>query len=133
MPTYEGNKDEIEALEKSFINNYYVSKVLSYISNSLVIIAFVVYLTFARHRIKVGYAFLIIWTIVFILLAFVPHATEFSHSSTLLIILGTFISIFSALVAIHLVYSTIRLHIKRKIQYYEQIKIHKQKQKNGKS
>ncbi|ADE19897.1 hypothetical protein [Mycoplasma crocodyli] len=131
LPKFEGTNSDIEAQEKTFITNYYLGKVMSYISNSLVIIAFVIYLTLARHRVQVGYGFFISWIIVFTLLGFVCHVSPYSHHSNGLIAIGALTSILTTSVLIYLIYSAIKLHIERKVQYYEYYKIHKQKNKNG--
>ncbi|WP_426461046.1 hypothetical protein [Mycoplasma hafezii] len=103
------------------------SFVLSYIGNSLIIIFFVIYVWLAARKIKVGYCFFIIWTVLFIALASMPfiHGSAGQHPIQLAI--GIIIAILSSLISVGLIASTVKYYRDKQLHKYEWIKIHKGK------
>ncbi|VEU74778.1 Uncharacterised protein [Mycoplasmopsis citelli] len=103
------------------LENIKVTKLLSYIANSLVIVFFCVYAYFLRYKIKAGYIFFILWTIVFIAMAFLPFWSDFNKLNTLQKVFGSLSSIFASIISLYMIYYTIKLFIKRKVYRYELI------------
>ncbi|ADV34711.1 Uncharacterised protein (plasmid) [Mesomycoplasma conjunctivae] len=96
-----------------------ITKIVSYIANSLALICFLIYIVLLRHKLKAGYGFLIIWILVFALLGALPW---FRGTRVLLkqeIIIGVFITIFCVIILSYLIFLTVKLHLARRMHHYE--------------
>ncbi|UUM19753.1 MULTISPECIES: hypothetical protein [unclassified Mycoplasma] len=121
--------NDLSKLSANELDNIKVAKLLSYITNSLVIVFFCAYSYFLRHKIKAGYIFFIFWAVIFIGMAFVPFLSDFDKINTMQKIFGSFSSIFAILLSIFMLWYTIKLIIKRKVARYEMIQNIKHKRR----
>lgn len=100
---------------------------ISYLANNLVIIFFLVYLLFLRHKLRAGYLFFICWIIVFITLIALPFYQGSNYYSDVQLITGIFISLISGSIVIALIVFLVQYYIQRQFHYYKWYKIHKGK------
>ncbi|WP_436358777.1 hypothetical protein ACR34G_00215 [Mycoplasma sp. 480] len=111
--------------QKESINNFLTLRYVGYISNSLILVGYLVNILVSRRN-GVAYLFGFVWITLFIGVLLVPYfssgfITENWIRLTLVIIWSI---IFPFLILIN-IYLMFQLRLKRQNYYYEKIKIHK--------
>lgn len=102
---------------------------ISYLSNTLVIVFYMFYAVLLRHKLKYGYIFLISWIIVFSAIAFMPFYQGTKLLSSIQIVFGSIISAITITIILNLLWMTVQFHIQRKFHNYELYKIYKGRSK----
>ncbi|MGY6172375.1 hypothetical protein ACW95P_03465 [Candidatus Mycoplasma pogonae] len=111
------------------LNEFFVGKIISYVTNVSLIIGFLVYLILGKNRLPLGYLFSFIWIILLIGLAASPHINSFYHleQDDLRLTLSILITIFYALLVTGLLWFMRQVRLKRNLAKYEYYKIHQGK------
>lgn len=115
------SKEEIQKLAEQYLNNFALSKILSYIANSLILIFFLIYIILLRGKLSCGYGFYIAFIIIFIILIGIPFI-QWEQITTSQKSLGLLLSLGNLFVAISLAVYMFILYRDRRIQEFEFIR-----------
>ncbi|AWX70023.1 hypothetical protein HUN03_00414 [Mycoplasmopsis anatis] len=115
------SKDQLIQGASKYLNNFALSKILSYIANSLILIFFLIYVWLLRGKISCGYGFYISFITLFIILVGIPFI-QWNQITTSQKSIGLLLSFSNLFIAITLTVYMFVLYRDRRIQEFEWIK-----------
>ncbi|MDC4182477.1 hypothetical protein [Mycoplasma bradburyae] len=120
----ESNQENRQEAKEMIISSGKIAVFLSYIGNEITLLFFLLYITLARHKVKVSYLFYFTWIVIYTVLIAMPFYTGIQRHNDIAIGIGVVISVLSASMVVALVINLFYYHALRRTFKYEQYKLH---------